>query len=122
LGCSKPVAGIAERLGITVQTAYNWRKQDRVDRGIEPGTSTCGSAELTAARKRIWELTTDLAVTTQVAKLLKAQLDPFFRKTITASDALGPFAFRMSGARHGAPRTTRRQRWPPGGVKGRSDR
>ena len=59
----KPVAEIAEQLGITAQTVYNWRNQDHVDRGIRAGLSTSESAELTAARKRIRELETELEVT-----------------------------------------------------------
>ena len=42
----KPVAEIAEQLGITPQTGYNWPKQGRVDRGLELGTSTTEVAEL----------------------------------------------------------------------------
>ena len=72
----RPVAEIAEQLGITAQTVYNWRKQDRVDRGLELGTSTRESAELSAARKRIRELETELAVTKRANELLKAQSDP----------------------------------------------
>ena len=56
----KPVAEIAEQLGITAQTVYNWRNQDHVDRGHSRGMSTSESAELTAARKRIRELETEL--------------------------------------------------------------
>ncbi len=76
IDAGKPVAEIAEQLGITAQTVYNWRKQDRVDRGLEPGTSTRESAELTAARKRIRDLETELAVTKRANELLKGQSDP----------------------------------------------
>ena len=72
----KPVVEIAKQLGITAQTIYNWRKQDRIDRGLDPGTSTAESAELSAARKRIRELETELAVTKRANELLKAQSDP----------------------------------------------
>jgi transposase len=76
IDAGKPVVEIAEQLGITAQTVYNWRKQDRVDRGLESGTSTSESAELMAARKRIRELETELAVTKRANELLKAQSDP----------------------------------------------
>ena len=49
----RPVAEIAEQLGVTGQTIYNWRNQDLVDRGIRPGVSTAESVELAAARRRI---------------------------------------------------------------------
>ena len=39
-------------------------------------SSTSESAELTAARKRIRELETELAVTKRANELLKAQTDP----------------------------------------------
>ena len=72
----KPVAEIAEQLGITAQTVYNWRNQDQIDRGIRAGISTSESAALTAARKRIRELETELEVTCRANELLKAQSDP----------------------------------------------
>ena len=72
----KPVAEIAVQLGITAQTVYNWRNQDQIDRGIRGGMSTSESAELTAARKRIRELETELEVTRRTNELLKAQSDP----------------------------------------------
>lgn len=72
----KPVAEIAAQLGITGQTVYNWRRQDRIDRGLQPGLSTVESVELAAARKRIRDLETELAVTRRANELLKAQADP----------------------------------------------
>lgn len=67
----KPVAEIADQLGVTGQTIYNWRNQDLIDRGLRPGVSTAESAELTAARRRIRELETELAVTRRANELLK---------------------------------------------------
>jgi len=72
----KPVAEIAVQLGVSDQTIYNWRKQDQIDRGQRAGMSTTESAELTAARKRIHELETELAVTKRANELLKAQTNP----------------------------------------------
>jgi transposase len=71
-----PVAEIAVQLGITAQTIYNWRNQDQIDRGLRVGVSTSESTELAAARKRIRELETELAVTKRANELLKAQSDP----------------------------------------------
>ena len=42
-------------------TLYRWKRQDRVDQGLEPGTSSCENAELQAARRRIKELEAELA-------------------------------------------------------------
>ena len=72
----KPVAEIAEQLGVTGQTIYNWRNQDLVDRGLRPGITTSESIELRAARQRIRELETELAVTKQANELLREQTDP----------------------------------------------
>ena len=72
----RPVAEIAQQLGVTGQTIYNWRNQDLVDRGLRPGVSTAESMELAAARKRIRELETELAVTKRAFELLKEQTDP----------------------------------------------
>ena len=72
----RPIAEIAVQLGVSDQTIYNWRNQDQIDRGARAGISTSESVELTAARKRIRELETELAVTTRANELLKAQTDP----------------------------------------------
>ena len=72
----RPVAEIAEQLGVTGQTIYNWRNQDLIDWGLRPGVSTAESTELAAARRRIRELETELAVTRRANELLKEQTDP----------------------------------------------
>ena len=69
----RPVAEIAQQLGVTGQTLYNWRNQDLVDRGLRLGAST---AELAAARRRISELGTELAVAKRAVELLSGQTDP----------------------------------------------
>ena len=72
----KPVAEIAEQLGVTGQTIYTWRNQDLIDRGLRPGITTAESVELRAARRRIRELETELAVTKRANELLKEQTNP----------------------------------------------
>ena len=72
----KPVAEIAEELGVTGQTIYTWRNQDLIDRGLRPGITTAESVELQEARRRIRELETELAVTKRANELLKEQTDP----------------------------------------------
>jgi len=72
----RPVVEIAVQLGVSDQTIYNWRKQDRIDRGLVAGVSTAESAALAAARKRIRDLETELAITKRANELLKAQTDP----------------------------------------------
>jgi transposase-like protein len=70
------VAEVAQDLGITEQTIYNWRRQDRIDRGLEAGLSTAERGELAAARRRIRELEAELAVHRRATELLKESADP----------------------------------------------
>jgi transposase len=55
---------------------YLWRRQDRIDRGEIAGVSSTEHAELAAARRRIAELETELAIHRRAALLLKAVVPP----------------------------------------------
>ena len=70
------MAGVAHDLDVSDQTIYNWRRQDRIDRGLQPGLSTRENAELAAAKKRIAELETELAISRGATELLKEQTSP----------------------------------------------
>ena len=72
----RKVAEVADDLGISDQTIYTWRRQDRIDRGLEAGLSSAEKAELVAARKRIRELEAELAVHRRATGLLKEGADP----------------------------------------------
>ena len=72
----RKIADVAGDLGISDQTIYNWRRQDRIDRGLEAGLSSAEKAELVAARKRIRELEAELAVHRRATELLKGDADP----------------------------------------------
>ncbi len=72
----RSVASVAHDLDISDQTIYNWRRQDRIDRGLQPGLSTAENAELAAAKKRISELETELAVSRRAMKLLQEESSP----------------------------------------------
>lgn len=50
--------------------------QDQIDRGLKAGITREEAAELTAARKRIRALETELAVVRRANELLKEQTDP----------------------------------------------
>lgn len=67
----RKITDIARDLGISSQTIYNWRRQDRIDRGFEPGLSSGEGAELLAARRRIAELETELRIARRATELLK---------------------------------------------------
>ena len=72
----RKVNEVARDLGISDQTIYVWRRQERVDRGEELGLTSSARAELAAARRRINELETELAVHRRAAELLKESTDP----------------------------------------------
>jgi hypothetical protein len=36
----RPIAEVAQALGISAQSIYTWRRQDRIDRGLLPGLSS----------------------------------------------------------------------------------
>jgi transposase-like protein len=76
VAAGRRVAEVAEDLGITEQTIYNWRRQDRIDRGVEAGLSTAERGELAAARRRIRELEAELAVHRRATELLKESAGP----------------------------------------------
>jgi transposase len=56
----RPIAEVAQALGISTQSISTWRRQDRTDRGLEPGLSSTEKIELVAAKHRIAELETEL--------------------------------------------------------------
>jgi transposase-like protein len=70
------VAEVAVELQISEQTIYTWRRQARIDAGIEAGLTTSEKAELAAAKRRIRELETELAIHRRATELLKEKSDP----------------------------------------------
>lgn len=73
LKAGRSVTAIAGDLGLSTQTIYNWRNQERVDAGQKLGLSSLENAELRSARRRIAELEAELAVTRRAAELLKKE-------------------------------------------------
>ena len=49
LAAGRSVASLLRDLGVSDQTIYNWRRQDLIDRGLEPGSTSEEQAELHAA-------------------------------------------------------------------------
>ena len=76
LATGRKVADVARDLGISEQAIYGWRRQERIDRGLEPGLRTGEQAELAAAKQRIREPEAELAVHRRAAELLKETSDP----------------------------------------------
>jgi transposase len=67
---------LAHDLDVSDQTIYNWRRQDRIDRGQQPGLTTAEKGELAAAKKRIAELETELKIAQRAVDVLKEEASP----------------------------------------------
>src|SRR4051794_4288486 len=76
VAAGRPVAQVSADLGLSGQTIYNWRRQHLIDTGQLAGVSSTDHAELVAARKRIAELETELAVHRRAAELLATVVPP----------------------------------------------
>ena len=72
----RPIAEIAQALGISDQSIYSWRRQDRIDRGLEPGLSSAEQGELAAAKRRIAELETELRAMRRAMELVREVVPP----------------------------------------------
>ena len=71
------VAQLAEVFGVSEPSIYTWLKQERIDRGETDGLSTDQALELAAARRRIKQLETELAVARKVNEVfLKEGIHP----------------------------------------------
>jgi transposase len=67
------VAQLAETFGISEATITTGSSRDRIDRGEAPGLSTEGQMELAAAKRRIRQLDTELAVSRKVNEVFLEQ-------------------------------------------------
>lgn len=67
------VAQLAETFGMSEATIYNWTKQEQIDRGEVEGRSTEQALELAAAKRRIRQLETELAVSRKVNEVFLDQ-------------------------------------------------
>ncbi len=68
---------LEKTFGISQATIYNWIRQDKIDHGKIDGLSTNQQVELAAAKKRICQLETELAVTRKVNEVfLRAGVSP----------------------------------------------
>jgi transposase-like protein len=76
VAAGRKVTDVARDLGISDQIIYVWRRQDEIDQGRAPGLSSAEREELAAAKRRIRELETELAIHRRAAELLKEQTDP----------------------------------------------
>jgi transposase len=72
----RPIAEVAQALGISDQSIYTWRRQDRIDRGLEPGLISSEKAELAAAKRHIVELETELQAMRRAMELVREVVPP----------------------------------------------
>jgi transposase-like protein len=56
LRAGRAVTEIAAELGVSSQSIYNWRRQERIDAGLIAGVTSTEHAEFIAARRRIARL------------------------------------------------------------------
>lgn len=68
-----PVAQLVETFKVSQSAIYNWLTQEKIDRGELEGESTDQALELVAAKKRIKQLETDLAVSRKVNEIFLNQ-------------------------------------------------
>lgn len=76
LAAGRRVTDLARDLGISSQTIYVWRRQERIDRGEIPGLTSAERNELTTAKQRIRELEAELAIHRRASELLAEHSDP----------------------------------------------
>lgn len=67
------VKQLAVAFAISEATVYNWVNRDEIDRGEREGVSTDQAIELMAARRRIRQLETELAVARKVNEVFLRQ-------------------------------------------------
>ena len=72
----RPITEVAQVLGISDQSIYTWRRQDRIDRGVEGGLTSAEKGELTAAKRRIAELETELRAMRRAMELVREVVPP----------------------------------------------
>jgi putative transposase len=88
----RPGRLVAGELGLAPATVHRWKAQDLIDRGVKPGTSTSERGELAAARLRIRELETELALVKQAATLFAEGVRPKAKDPVIAELASQGFS------------------------------
>ena len=72
----RPIAEVAKALGISDQSISTWRRQDRIDRGLEPGLTSTEKGELVAAKRRIADSETELQAMRRAMELVREVVPP----------------------------------------------
>ena len=72
----RKISDVAVELEVSEQTIYTWRRQARIDAGLEAGVTTFELSELAVAKRHIRELETELAIHRRASELLKEKTGP----------------------------------------------
>ena len=72
----RSVRQVADDLGIGDESIYQWRRQDRIDRGLAAGLTSVEKSELAAAKRRIRELEDEVAILKRSRELRREPRDP----------------------------------------------
>ena len=76
LDAGRGVTEISAELGLSGQTIYNWRRQQQIDSGLRPGITSTEQSELVAARRKITQLESELAVARRAVESLREAVPP----------------------------------------------
>ena len=76
VAAGRTITDVARDLDIGSQSIYRWQRQDRIDEGLEPGTTSAEAAELAAAKRRIVQLEAEFAIASKAVELLTEATDP----------------------------------------------
>ena len=76
VAAGRPIVDLARDLGISAQSVYTWRRQNRVDKVLEPGLNSAEKWELTAAGRRLSGLDAVLAIHLRATELLAGVVSP----------------------------------------------
>jgi putative transposase len=94
------VADVAASVEVPEATVFRWVRQDRIDRGEIPGTSSQESTELRAAKRRIAELEAELATVKRASEL-------FAEGRVVRPKARCPIVEALAREGHGTKRACR---------------
>jgi len=84
------VADVAASVELPQATVFRWVRQDRIDRGEIPGTSSQESSELRAARRRIAELEAELAMVKRASELFAQGQVVRWKSSLPDRGSVGP--------------------------------
>ena len=80
----RTVRHVAASLGIAESCPYRWKSRDLIDRGLKPGSTTTGSAELAAAQRRIRALEDEVIILRKAAAAVEQVVPPKGRFQLVA--------------------------------------